>query len=1280
MLCVENKFINAIKNNKVVVYIVNKIKYKKYKPIVFVNKPINNSKADVIGLNSQVEAIQDAIKNDANIIGILADYGTGKSTITDMLVKKLESGVLKFPGVIRVNMWDTLKKQSSEDSIKNEVSELSKSFLFQIANGKSDKFASYVNKRLSKNYGNITVATSSCRIWWFLFLSAFTWGIYKILQLKELYFLDKFNSEILTQTISVIRDFSPMLLVVAGVFIFFAIKDTTVIFSHWKNNNKQEPEVNDLFDVYSVVIRKLRPYFYKTTKFLGRKRKRVIIIEDLDRIVDKTIIIAFLKELYRFQSSLKRYNDRYVFIISLKPETMLDINEELAEKFPNDDERIYSKIFDVSFFLKPIHYADYESVMIDLLNKNKNQKSKLERLLNKKIDKSLPQSFNWILRGENLTLRDMKDRLNHAISIMVSLKNKHYKNVEDDDVNFNACTAVAYLESRFPDELYSIISCEESFEQVINESYIIKNKETQGLIHQKLEESFLRIFKAKTVISKNKTNTAEKITSITGQPVDGDKQLELDSQFVKEFCSLIIDGTFDNDFRMYFYNYPDRSYIKSSDEKDIYNLIRLPGIHYDYSNLDEKVDRIFEKRKNTIIINTIESLDTKTAFPKVLLLNDKLFEIATNYSYTASLNTLCDVVLKKTIDGDIEGIFNRINRVDFNDKEKYIKEFSEKMCKFFISQSIDEKTIYTYREKVIKCFNNYIPLFKTLFINAENSNVLPLISRSETEILSDISTILDFSDIRLIDENVDYLHNKFTERRLPDEDYQKATIYYDRLKEVCSHESIYNLLLDFVSVNNAIDDTYFEIIMKHSNDEDKLCKYLNHLNFSDFTETYWILIDQKGFKSGLSQHILEGLYERDLVITYVLSLAESNKLENVKFGNSEVANLLCNAAKSICEKNENLFLRMRKAIIVELQDVSKLYINLFDNEFPLVTKDELNLFEDFSDAIICIDGRNISVENCNYILEYCNQSSRNDTECKRLFDFLFNKEKYPETVSDSEIIKKLFDGFDFTNIAFKNLKDEDKEVCISFVGDAIGLSKPENCLASMKHLHTVIPSLEKLVQGDLKLYEEYIDFINNEQVYSKGTVDWLSKVSIQQPLIPELTKQLKSVGAYKNYVIGKSLYDGKLCYEPSVIPVDTYLDIYLSCEKLFEMLSKDKRFIGKVVKEELYDKIKTSKHAMSLSHVANTFSVFNHSFSLITEASKRQQYILNIPKIKTEKDSIEIQKYLCEEDVMKDIGRRDIKDKILILLWESNPEHKQEFSSAWNETHGKKEEFDVTTD
>ena len=128
------------------------------------------------------------------------------------------------------------------------------------------------------------------------------------------------------------------------------------------------------------------------------------------------------------------------------------------------------------------------------------------------------------------------------------------------------------------------------------------------------------------------------------------------------------------------------------------------------------------------------------------------------------------------------------------------------------------------------------------------------------------------------------------------------------------------------------------------------------------------------------------------------------------------------------------------------------------------------------------------------------------------------------------------------------------------------------------------------------------------------------------------------------------------------------------------MLSKDKRFIGKVVKEELYDKIKTSKHAMPLSHVTNTFSVFNHSFSLITEESKRQQYILNIPKIKTEKDSIEIQKFLCVDDVMKDIGRRDIKDKILILLWESNPEHKQEFSNAWDEVHSKKEEFDVTTD
>ena len=62
----------------------------KYEPIVFVNNPISNSKDDVIGFDSQIDTLLCAINNNANMIGIIADYGTGKSSLTELLTEASE--------------------------------------------------------------------------------------------------------------------------------------------------------------------------------------------------------------------------------------------------------------------------------------------------------------------------------------------------------------------------------------------------------------------------------------------------------------------------------------------------------------------------------------------------------------------------------------------------------------------------------------------------------------------------------------------------------------------------------------------------------------------------------------------------------------------------------------------------------------------------------------------------------------------------------------------------------------------------------------------------------------------------------------------------------------------------------------------------------------------------------------------------------------------------------------------------------------------------------------
>ena len=81
---------------------------KNYKSIIFMNKPIAESDVDVIGISSAVDAVENAIDNGAKMIGVIAEYGAGKSSLTEMLNRDSEKEQIK------INLWDSLDR-SNED-------------------------------------------------------------------------------------------------------------------------------------------------------------------------------------------------------------------------------------------------------------------------------------------------------------------------------------------------------------------------------------------------------------------------------------------------------------------------------------------------------------------------------------------------------------------------------------------------------------------------------------------------------------------------------------------------------------------------------------------------------------------------------------------------------------------------------------------------------------------------------------------------------------------------------------------------------------------------------------------------------------------------------------------------------------------------------------------------------------------------------------------------------------------------------------------------------------
>ncbi|MFR6395719.1 MAG: hypothetical protein ACLUNT_01980 [Eubacterium ventriosum] len=97
------------------------------------------------------------------------------------------------------------------------------------------------------------------------------------------------------------------------------------------------------------------------------------------------------------------------------------------DKISKQSKRInmYSKVFDYVIELKPIHDDDYEIVLRDIINSEPDKKRQLNKLLERESENdTLPKEFKWIYKGDNLTIREIKDRLNKAISLYIDLKIK----------------------------------------------------------------------------------------------------------------------------------------------------------------------------------------------------------------------------------------------------------------------------------------------------------------------------------------------------------------------------------------------------------------------------------------------------------------------------------------------------------------------------------------------------------------------------------------------------------------------------------------------------------------------------------------------------------------------------------------------------------------------------------------------------------------------------------------------------------------------------------------
>lgn len=1197
-----------------------------YKPIVFLNTPIESDETDVIGIDSSVLSAKAAINNGANMIGVIADYGTGKSSITQYLVNNEPDY-----HSININMWDCLNQKDAGQSIEN-ISNLSKSFLYQLAVNSTDKrgsstFAKHINKRLSKNYGLISFSVISVLQWLYFLLAGLFYSFYQALSNSKSY-LTFPNWLIAT---------SPLFLFIAILFLVFGIRKSSIAFSHWKDQSGKNKDVNDLFEVYDQIASRL----YKSRP---KSQKHIIIVEDLDRISDKSMVIGFLKELYRFQNLLtKPQKERIVFIVSVKPEALLVEDESKEQSIIKDlDKHIYDKLFDYTINLKPLHCEDYESVIFDIIYNDMDNKSNLEYLLGYAINNKLSDEFRWIMQGQNLTIRNLKNRLNQAIALMVTLKNKNYKLQSKSAISFATCAAVTYLEETYESQYYEVIKHENKLAQIIRSSYDIRNSGDDNEEKQTKLVNMLGYFSSFAVTD----------------------------AFIKDMAQLILSGTIDEDFKMYFYNYPKGSHIKTSDEKDLCDLLLLPEEHPKDELLNEKVSRLLmiNKDKN-IITECLERISAKleTAFPSIILDNEYLFSYAMKINITKTKNTVIrNATWTNQSFKQSEMTIRKICKFSNEVRHRFFNVYCPSLEKRFLS--FENPQIIRVRSSLIDILGEEIILFKKLFypidenlISDGDNNDIPLITNEELQNITDTSTCISLINREKIsDENVDYISQRINTNVLSKDELELAEEFYLAIFESVESETIAPLLLDFLSINNYVNIKLFNNIVDWVNDvlyDDqplaiKFYKYINSLE--EIPNEYLVEIDNMCISNGLNDDVLLKLKDNKLLSTFLCSMFKANRLKEIDFSNDVIVPLVCNACAYINNiyNYDELFIAIRLTILQTAIESSFKYMVLFSDEYPLITKDELLCFTDISSALpfICISI--INQENYKNLIDFLNATERTGPDCYKFFEFMFQENALEDVTISMEIIQQI----DYSVVKYNEMSEEQKNNVAASISDIMQFSEPNNCLDYMILTKSLTTSLEEKTSEDME--DDYIALINDLNQCTSYTIQWLSNQLVTYALNNKLTDALLEKGEYESYIIGKTLFDEKLTFDTESIPFEHYLSAYINDNEVFEFMKNNDDFLQAVVSNGVYEDLEPDR-IMPLTKFRQPIKLILQAFKTMT-SDQIETYLYSFKHLNEERDSGEFLKYIKTDENYKKLSTYNARRRARELIW--SPSDRQSFT------------------
>lgn len=657
-----------------------------------------NVKNDAIGYKVYVDIIVKAIKSDAKMIGLLSNYGSGKSTIINMVKDEVKEDKKANEKVklISINVWKIKNNKDTDSDDKTiDIHKFLLRSLIQYLPESANK--EYYRRKIDNKYSLFNIITKNKCDYYALYL------LFAIFLFNVIMKLDIFGF-----TVSKVCNFILDLIFCIG--LVYIIGKNKLYLSFNKDSSNRAINESDTIDCFNEIINEI---------ISSRHYNNIVIcIEDLDRYNDSQTVMNVVEQIYKFYIENEEQS-RVKFIISLKPPYILvkdsdmlknnelsankktDSNENLNEKeITKKYKELYEKLFDVIIDLQTISYQNYGSVLLNMLNQ--------KRKLLKSIDLKLPYDeenigiWSYLYKGKNVSVRDIKHRYNYFLTVYENLYN-HKKTLENKKlihINVETCLFVSYLEDEYTDDFYCLLENSQEFNNVVTE-YIFNNK----------------------IMLSN----------------------EYSSEFIREMNQALKKGIITIDYSMYFYKYP-----KGLPILNVYDSAIQNAIFSNNSKIVLNFDMYCNRASKNIIVKSIKQKYHESGIPDIVFENSRLFHEADNLYHDELLSFLSQnyVFSSEGGLGSVRKMLIHINNLNKIEKgnllESYIQFISNDLEINFMPDKIIE-----YRKEVIKIVGLHIEL-KSLY-----RDEMPLITSDEVTSGMSPSVIFNLINSSLIkDESI----------------------------------------------------------------------------------------------------------------------------------------------------------------------------------------------------------------------------------------------------------------------------------------------------------------------------------------------------------------------------------------------------------------------------------------------------------------------------------------------------------------------------------------------